>query len=174
MWWKKNKNEQKEDLQIVAPLILNSQSQMAGDFIIHTDVKIDGTVQGNVTTTKSVIIGQDGHLKGKLKCKSLVVFGTFEGISEISESTSLQATSRFCGKLTSPVISILPGCLIDASINKDQENTAELESENHTIPLPAPRNDKKSPVEPDTKGHTQENKTPPKEGSFLFSKLNNK
>lgn len=116
MFWKKNKTP-KEDLQVAAPLILNSQSQMSGDFIIHTDVKIDGSVQGNVITTKSVIIGENGHLKGNLKCKNLIVYGSFEGASEVEESASLQASSEYKGRLNSPVVSILPGSRVNAGIN---------------------------------------------------------
>ncbi|MEN6455423.1 MAG: polymer-forming cytoskeletal protein [Prolixibacteraceae bacterium] len=120
MFWKKNRKPN-EDLQIAAPLILNSQSQMTGDFIIHTDVKIDGFVQGNVITTKTVIIGENGHLKGNLKCNTLIVFGSFEGISEVTESATLQSQAEYMGKLTAPIVSIFAGCRVNACINRDHE-----------------------------------------------------
>ncbi len=178
MRWKRNKNDQnnqKEESQISAPLILNSQSQIEGDFTIETNLRIDGTVQGNVCTTKSVIIGEHGHLRGKLKCKCLTVFGTFEGISEVSESTSLQATSRFNGELTSPVISTFPGCFINANINREQAPTSGLESESQIIPFPVQKNDQKTQGSVHTKSDaTQENITSKKGNSFLFNSLNNK
>jgi cytoskeletal protein CcmA (bactofilin family) len=171
MYWKKNK-KQKEDLQIVAPLILNSQSQMTGDFIIHTDVKIDGYVQGNVITTKSVIIGENGHLKGKLKCKTLMVFGTFEGISDATESACLQSTAEYIGKLTTPIVSIFPGCRVNAYINQDYEsvgfsfdfldNGQELSGKSKDS-----FNDTNNKTVPDT-----QNTPGQKTNSFLFKNLN--
>jgi cytoskeletal protein CcmA (bactofilin family) len=168
MYWKKNKTK-KEDLQIIAPLILNSQSQMTGDFIIHTDVKIDGYVEGNVFTTKSVIIGENGHLKGKLKCNMLMVFGSFEGLSEVTESACLQSTSEYKGKLNSPIVSIFPGSRVNASINLDREAPAyafESPDENQAFPK------KSEDYDPDNKnGPGSQNSTSKKGNSFLFSNL---
>lgn len=171
MYWKKRKKP-KEDLQIAAPLILNSQSQMTGDFIIHTDVKIDGFVQGNVITTKTVIIGENGHLKGNLKCNTLMVFGSFEGISEVTESAALQSTAEYFGKLTTPIVSIFPGCRVNACINRDHETPGfELDSSADNITEGAKT--KGLSAENDSKtASASNNNFPNNEQSFLFNNLN--
>lgn len=167
MYWKRKKT-QKEDLQIIAPLILNSQSQMSGDFIIHTDVKIDGSVEGNVTTTKSVIIGEDGHLKGNLKCKNLIVYGSFEGTSEVEESACLQATSEYRGKLNTPSVTIFPGSRVNAGINLP--NNSMGYSFRPSDPDGLQQN--RPPEETDgTYGAGSENSSQPSSDSFLFKNL---
>jgi len=164
--WRRKTSKSKEDLQISSPLILNSQSQMSGDFIIHTDVKIDGYVQGNVTTTQSVIIGEKGYLKGNLKCKVLIVFGSFEGVSEAKESACLQSVANFKGKLTAPIVSIFAGCRINAVINHD----GELDDYNETPDQDRPVSAKGRSTDNDPGGKTGPN--PGKGGSFLFNNLN--
>jgi len=171
MFWKKNRKPN-EDLQIAAPLILNSQSQMTGDFIIHTDVKIDGFVQGNVITTKTVIIGENGHLKGNLKCNNLMVFGSFEGISEVTESATLQSMAEYLGKLTAPIVSIFPGCRVNACINRDYESPCDdFESSDNN--QSAVKKTKSLIDETDNKtGSGSNNSLSKNERSFLFNNLN--
>lgn len=167
MFWKKNKAP-KEDLEGIAPLILNSQSQMSGDFIIHTDVKIDGSVEGNVMTTKSVIIGENGHLKGNLKCKTLIVYGSFEGASEVEESARLLASSDYRGKLNTPIVSILPGSQVNARINVPDDGL------DHSIGAPGPDElrTKELPETTEGNGRPGLKDTPPSTpGSFLFKNL---
>lgn len=145
---------------------------MTGDFIIHTDVKIDGYVQGNVITTKSVIIGENGHLKGRLKCKTLMVFGSFEGISEVTESASLQSTSEYLGKLTTPIVSISPGCHVNACINQDHESPGcDFEPSGDTY---SDTKKVKSLIDgcDDKNDSGSNNRSSKKENSFLFSNLN--
>ena len=116
-----NDNNNQDGLHAMTPLIISSQSQMSGDFILSTDVKIDGYVEGNVMTTKSVIIGEHGHLKGNLKCNNLKLYGRIEGTSEVAESAYLHSTAIYSGKLNAPHISVFPGSHINADININGE-----------------------------------------------------
>ena len=108
---------QLKDIHTGVPLIISSQSQMVGDFIFSTDVKIDGYVEGNIVTTKSVVIGENGHLKGNLKCNSLRVYGCFEGASEAAESTCLYATAVYTGRLDTLSVVVSSGSVVNALIN---------------------------------------------------------
>jgi len=113
----KKNNTQEEDFYAMMPLIINSESHMTGDFILSTDVKLDGYVEGNIVTTKSVIIGEKGYLKGNLKCSRLKLYGCIEGISEITGSASIYDTASYTGKLNAASISVSPGSIVNADIN---------------------------------------------------------
>jgi len=112
-------NNHHEDVHPVSPLIINSLSKITGDLVLSSDVRVDGSVEGNITTTKSVIIGEDGHLKGNIKCNSLAVYGRIEGIAEVEGNTHLHATAVYVGRLNTGLISITKGCAINARINMD-------------------------------------------------------
>ncbi len=112
-------NNHHEDLHPTSPLIINSMSKITGDLVLSSDVRIDGSVEGNITTTRSVIIGENGHLKGNIKSNSLSIYGRMEGISEVAESTHLHGTAVYVGRLNTGLISISKGCAINAFINME-------------------------------------------------------
>lgn len=112
-------NNHHEDGHPVSPLIINSLSKITGDLVLSSDVRVDGSVEGNITTSKSVIIGEDGHLKGNIKCNSLVVYGRIEGIAEVEGNTHLHESAVYVGRLNTGLISITKGCAINARINMD-------------------------------------------------------
>ena len=135
-------NNHYEDVHPVSPLIINSLSKITGDLVLSSDVRVDGSVEGNITTTKSVIIGEDGHLKGNIKCNSLVVYGRIEGIAEVEGNTHLHATAVYVGRLNTGLISITKGCAINARINMeipeaDFISATSAIKEPITIPSPA-------------------------------------
>ena len=120
--FKKKHERDKNNLSVTSPMIINRQSQMTGDFMLSTDIKIDGRVQGNVETIKSVIIGESGSMKGTLKCQTLKLLGHFDGAAEVSGTAYLYSTAVYTGRLNAPCISVSPGCRIAADINlRDNE-----------------------------------------------------
>ncbi len=169
-----NDNNDQEDLHTMTPLIISSQSQMTGDFILSTDVKIDGYVEGNVITTKSVIIGEHGHLKGNLKCNNLKLYGCIEGTSEVVESAYLHSTAIYTGKLNAPHISVFPGSRINAdiNINGEKKHSPKTVSEKKSAQKPIamiPAEEKSLP--PNDLSLTEEVKNSQPAKSFLLNNL---
>jgi cytoskeletal protein CcmA (bactofilin family) len=103
------------------PMVISRQSHLRGDFVLSTDVRIDGYVDGNVYTTQSVVVGENGHLKGNLKCRDLKLFGRIEGDADVGESAFFYSTAFYNGRLNVPSIGVSAGCVIKADINLEEE-----------------------------------------------------
>lgn len=172
----------------LSPLIINSQSQMVGDLVVSMDVKIDGHVIGNVTTTKSVIIGEKGKLKGNLICNNLRLFGLIEGVTNVKELAYFHGTAVFTGILNANTLSILPGSIINADINLKEKKSVhytevktEMNLKNGNIyTMPDKINGIKveqaaaEEVKEERITETKEKvENPPAKKSFLLNNLNN-
>ena len=86
--------------------VIESSTKIIGDIISKADFRIDGIVEGNITTTGKVVIGKSGKVIGKLNCSNADVSGSISGQIQISETLSL------CQSLTFKEISQLLNFLL--------------------------------------------------------------
>ena len=74
--------KRKERVQFESPDRLNrlvEGTKIIGDLVSESNIRIDGEVHGNVTSTSKVVIGDTGYIKGNLTCQEADVEGKIEG-----------------------------------------------------------------------------------------------
>jgi len=98
------------------PLILDSQSQIKGDLQLNSDIRIDGILEGNITTTGSVIIGEKGSFLGKIISNNFFLFGHFNGDADVTMRSVIHKSGTFYGRIVTEIINIESGGLVNASI----------------------------------------------------------
>ncbi|HZH68456.1 MAG TPA: polymer-forming cytoskeletal protein [Chitinophagales bacterium] len=86
---KENKKEQKS---VVANRI-NQDCTLNGDLMSETDIRIDGTVNGHITSEAKVVIGDTGTVRGNIKCNNLTSEGIIHGNIDVSETLYLRKAS---------------------------------------------------------------------------------
>lgn len=84
-------------------------SKIIGDFKAESNVRIDGVVEGNVTSSAKVVVGQSGVIIGNLICADADVEGKVEGILKIEGLLSLRTTAKVDGEITTSKIQIEEG-----------------------------------------------------------------
>jgi len=62
--------------------------------------RIDGTVNGEITIEKEIIIGKEGKVKANIRTKNVVIAGTYKGDMIASGEVEITATGKFIGNLT--------------------------------------------------------------------------
>ena len=63
---------------------IDKNTILTGTINAKTDIRIDGTLDGDVITTGKVIIGKDAQVKGKLFCGNADIEGIFNGELTVS------------------------------------------------------------------------------------------
>ena len=96
--------------------VVESSTKIIGDIISKADFRIDGIVEGNITTTGKVVIGKSGKVIGKLNCSNADVSGSISGQIQISETLSLMSESYIQGDITTAKLSVEEGAQVDATI----------------------------------------------------------
>ena len=117
--------------------VIESTTKIVGDIVSKADFRIDGVVEGNITTTGKVVVGKSGKISGKLNCSNADVSGSICGHIQISETLSLMSESYIQGDITTAKLSVEEGAQVDATIvmkTGKQLKAVESESANDKKP----------------------------------------
>jgi cytoskeletal protein CcmA (bactofilin family) len=68
-----------------------------GNIVAVGDIRIDGNLNGNLTTKGKLVVGETGRIKGDISCKSCDVLGAIEGRLVVSDLLALKSTARVTG-----------------------------------------------------------------------------
>ncbi len=87
---------------------LTNGSKIVGKIFADSDFRIDGEVEGTISCSGKVVIGQKGYLKGSITCINAEVVGTVEGDINVSEMLSLRSTAVIKGDVKTKILVIEP------------------------------------------------------------------
>lgn len=142
-----SKNEQKGKTNglITSASATSSNSLIQGTSIEGTvqaekDIRIDGTLRGNLNCKGKVIIGPTGFISGDVQCENAVIEGRFEGVLMVSDILHVKETAKVEGDVTTQKLVVQPGSIFNVKckmgsqhgvprkISLDEEEVIELSS----------------------------------------------
>ena len=97
------------ETESIAINIISFGTDITGDIKSNGDIRIDGSLTGNLNTKGKVVIGLTGKVKGEVICKNSEVSGFIEGKIIVGQLLSLKATSKILGDIVTSKLSIEPG-----------------------------------------------------------------
>ncbi len=97
--------------------IIGKGTKIVGDISSAGDVRIDGTLTGNIIITGKLVLGQTGFIDGNITSVNAELEGEVKGIVNISETLSLKATAKVNGDIVTSKLMIEPGALFTGSCN---------------------------------------------------------
>jgi cytoskeletal protein CcmA (bactofilin family) len=89
--------------------LISLGTDITGDVKSNGDIRIDGSMTGNLTTKGKVVIGPTGKVSGEVFCKNSEVSGIVEGKISVSQLLNLKASSKILGDISTSKLSIEPG-----------------------------------------------------------------
>lgn len=107
--------------------------KLHGNVVSDNDVRVDGVIYGNVSTTKKVIVGRKGYIFGNVKALNLWVMGEVTGEIVVSELAEIDSTGSINGKLFSKNLQIKRGALIEATLKRFKKSSFEIEFDDDTL-----------------------------------------
>ena len=115
--------------------IIESSTKIVGDIFSEADFRIDGIVEGNVTTSGKIVVGKSGKINGKINCSNADISGSISGKIEVNEVLSLMSESLIQGDIVTGKLSVEEGAQVEASISMKsgkQLKAVESKTENKT------------------------------------------
>lgn len=95
--------------------VLSAGTVLTGNLVTGDDIRIDGTIEGNIISSGKIIIGTNGHVSGDVECHNLDLMGKVTGNIQCSEIVILRTTGRLLGDIKTQVIEIEPGASFTGS-----------------------------------------------------------
>jgi len=91
--------------------IIGSTTNIVGDIVSESDIRIDGNIKGTIQTKGRVVVGQSGIIIGKIICQNAEISGNVEGKINVSELLSLKSTSNINGEINTGKLAIEPSAI---------------------------------------------------------------
>ncbi len=80
-----------------------------------SNIRIDGSLKGTVTTKGRVVIGAKGYVEGEVICQNADIEGELIGKITVNQLLSLKATAKLQGDITTNKLAIEPGAAFSGS-----------------------------------------------------------
>ncbi len=103
--------------------LISIGTDITGDIKSTGDIRIDGSLTGNLNTKGKVVVGQTGKVNGEIECKNSEISGTVEGRVIVSQLLNLKASSKILGDIVTSKLSIEPGALFSGTCKMSENNS---------------------------------------------------
>jgi cytoskeletal protein CcmA (bactofilin family) len=88
--------------------IIAAGTTLKGDITSNGDIRIDGTLQGNIHCTAKVVIGANGNVEGDISGQQADIMGKVNGTIKVKELLQLKGGSQVNGNLYATKLQIEP------------------------------------------------------------------
>ena len=103
--------------------LISNGTDITGDIKSNGDIRIDGSLKGNLNTKGKVVIGPTGKINGEVICKNSEVSGIIEGKITVGQLLNLKASSKILGDIATSKLSIEPGAIFSGNCKmSDNDN----------------------------------------------------
>ena len=112
---------------------IDTQTSIKGDLKAGGDIRIDGTLNGNLICEAKLIIGPKGRIEGDVTCKNATIEGSFKGNLTVRDSLTVQATAKVEGDVKAAKMAVLSGAQISATCSVPHTGGAAKNSGNNPL-----------------------------------------
>lgn len=95
--------------------IISNGTKIVGDLISEGDLRIDGTIEGNLKTPGKVVVGKSGMIKGTLNGTDAHFEGKFSGKLNLSGTLTLKSSAHIEGEVVLGKLEVEPGATFNVT-----------------------------------------------------------
>jgi cytoskeletal protein CcmA (bactofilin family) len=99
-------DSQRREEEIPAATIVGPDLVLCGELVSEENIRVRGRVEGNISTSGSLIIEPSGNVKGDITAENVVVEGSVEGTVIAALKFELRPSGRIQGDIRASVVSI--------------------------------------------------------------------
>lgn len=92
---------------VIAPSV-----RVEGDFVSEGNVRIEGMVNGSISTERDLIVGEAAKITADVQARNGVVAGELHGNLRVFDRLELSSTARIHGDIQAKVLSVAPGAMM--------------------------------------------------------------
>jgi len=132
----KEKSSASEKSYSNSATLISSGTTLKGDVKSENDLRIDGTIKGNVFSSSKIIIGPSGFVEGNIEGANADITGKVTGNISVKELLQLRAESNVTGNIAATKLQIDPTAMFNGKcqmgtqpasvviMNNEEETTA--------------------------------------------------
>lgn len=78
---------------------ISQGASISGDINSSNDIRVDGTIDGTVSSEGKIVVGETAKLSGKLFCVTLDLWGSLSGDIYVKDTLSVKGTASVTGNI---------------------------------------------------------------------------
>ncbi|MDD5040279.1 MAG: polymer-forming cytoskeletal protein [Patescibacteria group bacterium] len=111
--------------------IIGPSVKVEGNFKSEGNISVNGFVQGSITTSADLRVGQNAKIKAEVAAKNLFLQGEIRGNVIVSDKAQLSSTAKVLGNITTKILSVEEGAVINGKCTmlheqQESENKSEV------------------------------------------------
>ncbi|MEO8934273.1 MAG: polymer-forming cytoskeletal protein [Xanthomarina sp.] len=110
-----NKKDRKSLDLVSSQNIISKGTKIIGDLISEGDLRIDGTIEGNIKTPGKIVVGKSGVVQGTLEGTDAHFEGRFSGKLTLSGILSLKSSAHIEGEVITGKLEVEPGATFNVT-----------------------------------------------------------
>lgn len=95
---------------------ISEKMKLYGDIETDADISIDGDINGDIRSTKHVMLGASSRVEGNIECESAMLCGYFRGRIVAKRLLEVKMPATVIGDLISDSVRVDPGVAIQGKI----------------------------------------------------------
>ena len=99
---------------------LTSGSKIIGTIITDSDIRIDGTIEGDVKCSGKLVVGEQGKIKGTVECHNAEIMGSLDGKIDVKNALSLRSTGNIKGDINTQTLMVEPNAILNGTSTMGQ------------------------------------------------------
>jgi cytoskeletal protein CcmA (bactofilin family) len=107
MFNSKSKTDKTESLAVSASII-GSGNTITGNIDAQGDIRVDGTIKGNIISKSKVLVGAEGVIEGNIQCREADIMGQVFGNIKTEEMLHLKGNAAVSGDINTAKLLIEP------------------------------------------------------------------
>ena len=136
---------------------ISAGTVIKGEILSPTDIRIDGTFEGKVTSKGRVVLGETAVVKGDIVCDNIDLWGKVEGNVYVKDTLSLKEGCVINGNLHIRRLAVELGATFNGSCRTITEAEFNKLSGAAPQPQPAQKPQPAQPAQPAQQSQTRAN-----------------
>lgn len=120
--------------------VIGAEAYFQGMLTVKGSLRVEGTVEGDITDALDVAVGKGGRIKGNISAETLSVAGEVAGEIVISRHIELLSSGRLSGRIRTPKLSIENGAIFDGQCvmtSEDKPPYSNSKKREEAVPVAA-------------------------------------
>ncbi len=108
--------------------LIDADITLVGEIVSEENIRLRGRVEGNVSTSGSVVIEPQGSVLGDITAENLIVEGSVEGKVVVARKFELRPTGRMRGDIRASVVAIAEDAFLQGKVLATEKISTNVEA----------------------------------------------
>ena len=109
--------------------IISSGVRIEGKVSSDGNIRVDGEIQGDISSKSNVVVGDNGYVNGQINADSITIGGKVSGSVKAKDKLTLESKANLKGDLFTKILVVEAGAKFDGNSKMgDAKDVPEIKS----------------------------------------------